>query len=241
MIHIQGLVKSFGHTYALQGVDLEVAQGEFLTIVGPNGAGKTTLLRILATLLTPTSGLARINGLDLASRSAEIRRRIGFVSHQSLVYANLTPEENLRFYGRIYDVPALDERVEMLLNLVGLEARRHDPARTLSRGMQQRLAIARAIIHQPSVMLLDEPYTGLDQQATQMLRQLLQTVRTESRTVIMTTHNLERASELCDRLALLAKGRIVYQAENASLSLADLQQAYWLHVENRSTREEAEI
>lgn len=241
MIHIQGLVKSFGHTYALQGVDLEVAQGEFLTIVGPNGAGKTTLLRILAMLLKPTSGLVRINGLDLASRSAEIRQRIGLVSHQSLVYANLTPEENLRFYGRIYDVPALDERVEMLLSLVGLEARRHDPARTLSRGLQQRLAIARAIIHQPSVMLLDEPYTGLDRQATEMLRQLLKTVSAESRTVIMTTHNLERASELCDRLALLAKGRIVYQAENASLSLADLQQAYWLHVENRSTREEAEI
>jgi heme exporter protein A len=241
MIHIQGLVKSFGHTYALQGVDLEVAQGEFLTIVGPNGAGKTTLLRILATLLKPTSGLVRINGLDLASRSAEIRQRIGFVSHQSLVYANLTPEENLRFYGRIYDVPALDERVEMLLSLVGLEARRHNPARTLSRGMGQRLAIARAIIHQPSVMLLDEPYTGLDRQATEMLRQLLQTVRAESRTVIMTTHNLERASESCDRLALLAKGRIVYQAENASLSLADLQQAYSLHVENRSAREEAEI
>ncbi len=241
MIQIQSLVKSFGHTYALRDVHLEVPKAEFLTIVGPNGAGKTTLLRILATLLKPTNGLVRIDGLDLASGSAEIRRRIGFVSHQSLIYGNLTVEENLRFYGRIYEVPALEERVEMLLHLVGLEARHRDPARALSRGMQQRLAIARAIIHQPSVMLLDEPYTGLDQQATEMLRQLLQTISAESRTVIMTTHNLERAVELCDRLAILARGRVVYEVENASLSLADLQQAYWQYVENRSTREQAQI
>jgi heme exporter protein A len=241
MIEIQGLVKSFGHTYALQGLDLQVGEGEFLTVVGPNGAGKTTLLRILATLLKPTHGLVRIDGLDLASRSAEIRRRIGFVSHQSLVYASLTVEENLRFYGRIYDVPDVEKRVEMLLNLVGLGARRLDLARTLSRGMQQRLSIARALIHQPTVMLLDEPYTGLDQEATEMLRQLLQSIITESRTVIMTTHNLERASELCDRLAILAEGRIAYQAERDSLSLTDLRQAYWQHVGKEVTRVEAEI
>jgi heme exporter protein A len=233
MIKIQGLVKSFGHNYALQNIDLEVEDGEFLTIVGPNGAGKTTLLRILATLLKPTDGQVRIDGLDLASRSAEIRQRIGFVSHQPFIYANLTLEENLRFYGRIYDVPTLEERVEMLLVLVGLEARRNDPARALSRGMQQRLSIARAIIHEPAVMLLDEPYTGLDQQATEMLRQLLQTISAESRTVIMTTHNLERAVELCDRLTILAGGRVVYQAENSSLTLPHLQQAYWQHVEKR--------
>lgn len=241
MIEIQGLVKSFGHTYALQGLDLQVGEGEFLTVVGPNGAGKTTLLRILATLLKPTHGLVRIDGLDLASRSAEIRRRIGFVSHQSLVYASLTVEENLRFYGRIYDVPAVEKRVEMLLNLVGLEVRRRDAARTLSRGMQQRLSIARALMHQPPVMLLDEPYTGLDQEATEMLRELLKTIVTESRTVIMTTHNLERASELCDRLAILAEGRIVYQSERDSFSLTDLRQAYWRHVGKDLRAEEAGI
>jgi heme exporter protein A len=239
MIQVQGLVKSFGHTYALRDVDLEVRQGQFLTIVGPNGAGKTTLLRILATLLKPTSGLVRIDGLDLASGSADIRRRIGFVSHHSLTYSKLSVEENLRFYGRIYDVPALQERVETVLNMVGLEARRHDPARTLSRGMQQRLSIARAIIHQPSLMLLDEPYTGLDQQAAEILRHLLQTITTESRTVIMTTHNLQRAVELCDTAVILAKGRIIYQAEGASLTLDNLRQAYWRHVGDGSTQEPA--
>lgn len=230
MIQIQGLVKSFGHTYALRDVDLKVAQGQFLTIVGPNGAGKTTLLRILATLLKPTSGLVNIDGLDMASRSGEIRRRIGFVSHQSLTYDKLTVEENLKFYGRLYDVVGLEERVDFLIHLVGLHARRRDPARTLSRGMQQRLSIARAIIHQPSLLLLDEPYTGLDQQAAEMLRTLLQTVNEESRTVVMTTHNLQRAVELCDTVAILTSGRIVCEMENENLNLDRLREIYWSYV-----------
>jgi len=232
VIEIQGLVKSFGHTYALRDVDLKVGEGQFLTIVGPNGAGKTTLLRILATLLKPTSGLVNIDGLHLASRSDEIRRRIGFVSHQSLTYDKLTVEENLRFYGRLYDVVGLEERVDSLLQLVGLRARRHDPARTLSRGMQQRLSIARAIIHQPSLLLLDEPYTGLDQQAAEMLRTLLQTVNEESRTVVMTTHNLQRAVELCDTVAILTSGRIVCEMENENLDLNRLREIYWTYVGN---------
>ena len=239
MIQVEGLVKSYGHTYALRNVNLEVRQGQFLTVVGPNGAGKTTLLRILATLLKPTGGLVRINGLDLASRSAEIRRHIGFVSHQSLTYPKLTIEENLTFYGKLYDVPAVEERVETLLHLVGLKARRHDPARTLSRGMQQRLSIARAIIHQPSLLLLDEPYTGLDQQAAEMLRQLLQTITTEARTVVMTTHDLQRALDLCDKVAILAKGQIAYQTEDPSLTLEGLRQAYWHHTGGASARGQA--
>jgi heme exporter protein A len=240
MIQVQGLVKSYGHTYALRNVDLDVGQGQFLTVVGPNGAGKTTLLRILATLLKPSAGLVRINGLDLVSRSAEIRRHIGFVSHQSLTYPKLTIEENLTFYGKLYDVPAVEERVETLLHLVGLAGRRRDPARTLSRGMQQRLSIARAIIHQPSLLLLDEPYTGLDQQAAEMLRQLLQTITTEARTVVMTTHDLQRALDLCDKVAILAKGQIAYQTEDASLTLEDLRQAYWQHTGGTSARGRAE-
>jgi len=235
VIEIQGLVKSFGHTYALRDVDLKVGEGQFLTIVGPNGAGKTTLLRILATLLKPTSGLVNIDGLHLASRSDEIRRRIGFVSHQSLTYDKLTVEENLRFYGRLYDVVGLEERVDSLLQLVGLRARRHDPARTLSRGMQQRLSIARAIIHQPSLLLLDEPYTGLDQQAAEMLRTLLQTVNEESRTVVMTTHNLQRAVELCDTVAILTSGRIVCEMKNENLDLNRLREIYWTYVGNGVT------
>ena len=226
MIQIQGLVKCFGHSHALRGMDLEVADGEFLTIVGPNGAGKTTLLRILASLLKPTSGLVRIDGLDLASGGAEMRRRIGFVSHQSLLYSHLTVEENLHFYGRMYDVRLLEKQVQVLLHLVGLEGRRHSPVRTLSRGLQQRLSLARALIHEPPLLLLDEPYAGLDQQATRMLQQLLQTASQQSRTVVVTTHNLEQGLESCNRLAILSKGRIVYQMDKNSLTLTELQEVY---------------
>ncbi len=231
MIHVEGLVKSFGHTYALRSVDLEVAQGEFLTIIGPNGAGKTTFLRILATLLKPTSGLVRVNDLDLSPNDTEFRRQIGFVSHQPLIYSNLTVEENLRFYSRIYDVLSPEERVDALLELVGLDERRHSLAGTLSRGMQQRLSVARGIIHEPSILLLDEPYTGLDQQATRMLHGLLQAVRPNARTVIMTTHNLEQGLELCDKLVMLSRGRIVFQSDKACLTLAGLQEAYWQHAD----------
>ena len=234
MIHVESLVKSFGHTYALRSIDLEVAEGEFLTVVGPNGAGKTTLLRILATLLNPTSGRVRINGLDLSPGDAEVRRQIGFVSHQPLIYGNLTVEENLRFYARIYDVQPLDQRVDMLLDLVGLDERRHSLARTLSRGMQQRLSVARGIIHEPRILLFDEPYTGLDQQATRMLHGLLQTVGAKSHTVVMTTHNLEQGLALCDRLVMLSRGSIVYESDKASLTLSELQEAYWQHAEDES-------
>ena len=234
MIHVEGLVKSFGHTYALRSIDLQVAEGEFLTVLGPNGAGKTTLLRILATLLNPTSGRVRIHGLELNPGDAEVRRQIGFVSHQPLIYGNLTVEENLKFYARIYDVQPLDQRVDMLLDLVGLEGRRHSLGRTLSRGMQQRLSVARSIIHEPRILLLDEPFTGLDQQATRMLHGLLQAVGAKSHTVVMTTHNLEQGLALCDRLIMLSRGSIVYESDKASLTLSELQEAYRQHAEDES-------
>ncbi|NIO67559.1 MAG: heme ABC exporter ATP-binding protein CcmA, partial [Anaerolineae bacterium] len=208
MIEIRGLVKSFGHKAVLKGIDLEVANGQFLTLVGPNGAGKTTLIRILATLSKATSGTVLIDGFDLAEEFVDIRRHMGLVSHQTLLYGDLTPDENLRFYGRMYDVPDLEDRIGAVLWQVGLEGRRHDPVRTFSRGMQQRLAIARAILHQPSILLLDEPDTGLDQHAAEMLHELLATVGTKGRTVLMTTHNLERGLSMGDRVAILAGGRI---------------------------------
>ena len=234
MIRVQALVKSFGHTYALRGIDLEVAEGEFLTILGPNGAGKTTLLRILATLLKPTSGLVHLNGFEVASGDAAIRRQIGFVSHQPLLYDNLTVEENLRFYGRIYDVDPLDNRVDTLLDLVGLDSRRHSLAATLSRGMRQRLSVARSVIHEPAIMLLDEPYTGLDQQAARMLPDLLRSVSPRARTVVMTTHNLEQGLELCDRLVILSRGRVAYQEKRAALTVPQLREAYWDHTQGKS-------
>jgi heme exporter protein A len=226
MIEIRGLVKSFGHKAVLKGIDLEVADGQFLTLVGPNGAGKTTLIRILATLSKATSGTVWMDGFDLADESIDIRRRMGLVSHQTLLYDDLTPDENLRFYGQMYDVPDLEDRIGAVLRQVGLESRRHDPVRTFSRGMQQRLAIARAILHRPSVLLLDEPDTGLDQHAAEMLHELLVTVGTKGRTVLMTTHNLERGLSMGNRVAILAGGQIAYEADKSTLDVGGFQEIY---------------
>lgn len=226
MIEIRNLAKSFGSHTALWDVNLTIAEGEFLTLVGPNGAGKTTLLRILSTLSRPTSGEVWLDGWNLADGAEKVRQRIGFISHQPLLYGDLTAQENLRFYGRIYSVPDLLVRTDEVLEQVGLLARRRDPVRTLSRGMQQRLAIARAILHRPAVMFLDEPYTGLDQQAAAMLDEVMRTVGTVSRTVLMTTHDLDRGLDMSDRVAILSGGRLVYQSPRADLDEASFRQVY---------------
>jgi heme exporter protein A len=217
MIEVRKLYKRFGNKTVLRGLDFQVAQGEFVALLGPNGAGKTTFLRILASLSRPTLGEVRIAGLVLPHQAAAVRRRLGVVSHLPLLYGDLTAEENLRFYGRIYAVEALGRRIGEVLALVGLETRRRDLVRTFSRGMQQRLAIGRAVLHDPEVLLLDEPYTGLDQQACEMLDGVLQQVTGRSRTVVMTSHDLLRAADLAGRFDVLSHGAI-----QASVRKADL-------------------
>ena len=226
MIEVKSLVKSFGATTALRGVNLSVPDGQFVTLVGPNGAGKTTLLRILATLSRPTSGAVKIGGHELPKGAEKARRSIGLVSHQTLLYGDLSAEENLRFYGRMYDVADLDARITQVLEMVGLAHRRRDPVRTFSRGMQQRLAIARAVLHRPSLMLLDEPYTGLDQDAAARLEAVMSSVGTEGRTVVMTTHDLERGLAVADRVVILAKGRVVFEAQRTELDASAFRDAY---------------
>ena len=226
MIEIEGLTKSFGNRLALKGLDLVVGQGESVVIFGPNGAGKTTLIKVLATIMNPSSGSILINGLNLKKNAEEIRRRIGVVTHQTFLYGNLTAYENLNFYGRMYDIPARQERIQEITAVVGMTGRLHDRVGTLSRGMQQRLSIARCLLHKPSIILLDEPDTGLDQQASTMLRAALQTKREEKRTIILTTHSLERGLELCSNLLLLVQGKIVYQESRQGLNLTDLKKTY---------------
>jgi len=214
------LTKQFGPFLALRGIDLDIRPGEFVTIVGPNGAGKTTLLRILATLSRPTHGHVSIAGHTLPQGADEARRQIGLLSHQPLLYGDLTAEENLRFFGRMYDVPRLEARLLELLDRVDLLDRRQDRARTFSRGMQQRLAIARALLHDPAVVLLDEPFTGLDPHASDRLEEMLHLLRDGARTVVMTIHDLERGWAMCDRALVLARGKIVYQARTAEVDVA---------------------
>lgn len=226
MIEIDNLHKTFGVRPALRGVSLSVARGEFVTLFGPNGAGKTTLLKILATVSRPTHGEVRLQGHLLTSEWTEARRYLGVVSHQSFLYLDLAAEENLRFYARLYDVPAAEERIYHLLELVGLRRRARDQVRTYSRGMVQRLSIARALLHDPLILLLDEPYTGLDAAATERLTQVLAHTGREERTVLMATHNLEQGLALCDRAVVLHRGEIVFQARRGELSLDEWYDVY---------------
>ncbi len=226
MIRVRGLKKSFGEHWALRGVDLDVAEGECLALIGPNGAGKTTLLRILSTLTKPSAGTVSLAGQDLASGAIEIRRRVGFLSHQPLLYEDLTARENLRFYGRMYDVRELEKRAAALLQRVGLESNQQDLVRTFSRGMKQRLAIARALLHDPPVLLMDEPYTGLDQGAAATLDSVLQDAGATSRTVVLTTHDLDRGLRLSQRTALLMGGRLVYEMKQTDRDIELFRQEY---------------
>ena len=223
-VEVRGLTKSFGDHLALRGVDLRVGPGETLAIFGPNGAGKTTLIKLMATIMNPSSGEVLIGGL--AKNTEEMRRRIGIVTHQTFLYSNLTAQENLEFYSRMYDVPRFKERIRQVVAMVGMTSRLYDRVGTLSRGMQQRLSIARALLHKPTIVLLDEPETGLDQQAISMLWRALKEEGVAERTVILTSHSLERGLEVCDRVVILDRGKIVYRQQSQALDLAGLKQAY---------------
>jgi len=227
MIKVRKLVKAFGSRVVLRGINLDIAPGEFVTLLGANGAGKTTLMSIIATLGRATAGQVTIGGLDTHQHAAHIRRYIGLVSHKTLLYDDLSGEQNLRFYARMYDVPDPAARIETVLRQVGLWGRQKDPVRTYSRGMQQRLAIARAILHNPPILLLDEPDTGLDQQATSMLGDLLAAVGTSQRTVLMTTHNLERGLSLGSRVLVLANGKIAHDSPRDSVSVGELRERFF--------------
>jgi heme exporter protein A len=217
MIEVRKLVKRFGLKTVLRGLDFQVEAGEFVAVLGPNGAGKTTFLRILASLSRPTLGDVRIAGHLLPAQASAVRRRLGVVSHQPLLYGDLSAEENLRFYGRMYSVSGLERRVDEVLELVGLAARRRDLVRTFSRGMQQRLAIGRAVFHDPEVMLFDEPHTGLDQDASTMLDKVLSEVAARGRTVVMTSHDLARTADLATRFDVLSRGVIVASASRSEI------------------------
>lgn len=219
MIEVRRLFKRFGPKTVLRDLDFQVAQGEFVALLGPNGAGKTTFLRILASLSRATLGEVHIAGHRLPHQASEVRQRLGVVSHMPLLYGDLTAEENLRFYARLYSIPGLDQRVVDVLEQVGLLNRRKDLVRTFSRGMQQRLAIGRAVLHDPEVLLLDEPHTGLDQDACEMLDGALKQVAARGRTVVMTSHDLARAQDLASRFDVLTRGRI-----QASIQAVELPQ-----------------
>ncbi len=230
LIEVRNLHKTFGLRPALRGVSLSVAEGEWLTLFGPNGAGKTTLINVLATLTRPTRGEVRLQGHPLTSDWTDARRYIGLVGHRSFLYPDLTAAENLHFFARLYDVSAPEKRVRALAETVGLAERLQDPVRTFSRGMVQRLTIARALLHDPLILLLDEPYTGLDAAASEWLSDLLADMVRQGRTILMATHNLEHGLAFCHRAVILRRGRLVFEARRDDLSPDEWRAVYRQHV-----------
>lgn len=232
-IEVENLKKSFGRRQVLNGISFKLQHGEFLTIFGPNGAGKTTLIKTLATLLKPTEGEIKINGYSFADDPAVIRRQIGLISHQPLLYLDLSAYENLEFYGSLYGVEDLPNRILYLLKKVELSSRRYDLVRTFSKGMQQRLAIARALIHQPRILFLDEPHSGLDPHAVEILDNLIAEIRADH-TFIMITHNLEKGLALSDKIMILKDGRIIYEKEKGNLNNEEFKQMYFQAVKGEA-------
>jgi heme exporter protein A len=230
LLEARNLEKSYGPLRAVDGVSFSLAPGEFLTVFGPNGAGKTTLLRLLGGGLRPTAGEVKLSGEALDLQGTTWRSRIGVLSHQTFLYAHLTAAENLRFYAALYGVRDA-ERVRWGLARVGLAERADSLVRTFSRGMRQRLALARTLLHDPELVLLDEPYTGLDAHAAAVLREVLGTLKDGRRSVVMVTHNLAEGLELADRVAIQVRGRFVHNAPAQSVREADFARYYVSAVE----------
>jgi heme exporter protein A len=217
-VELDGLERRYGERPALAGVSLRLGAGETLAVFGPNGAGKTTLLRVLATLLRPHAGAARVLGAQLPGEAWRVRGRVGFVGHEPLLYRELTPRENLRFHARLHGVD--DDRVEELLARVGIERRAGDPVRELSRGMVQRVAAARALLTDPPLLLLDEPRTHLDPKATELLEPLIGGA--SGRTRVLVTHDVEGGLGECDRALGLRGGRQVFEGEADAARVREL-------------------
>lgn len=226
LITVHSLVKRYGRKSVLRGVDLSVGAGQVMALLGANGAGKTTLIRIISGLAQADRGSISLGGVSFTRAGHELRRYIGLVSHAPLLYDSLTAEENLYFFASLYDLVEPSARVESVLRAVDLWSRRRDAVRTYSRGMIQRLAIGRAILHNPPVLLLDEPDTGLDQGSAQMLHDLIRRLGASNRAILLTTHNLDRAAEWADSVSLLVGGRIVHQESTEALDGAQLRRLY---------------
>ena len=226
-IEVKGLGKSFGRTQVLRNLNLEVRWGEVLVILGANGSGKTTLIKILSSLTRPDTGNVRVAGLDLSRLGQQVRRIIGVVTHEPLLYDGLTGYENLNFVGRLFGLDRLDERIAAVAALVGVTSRLHQKVGTLSHGLRKRFSLARAVLHDPPVLIMDEPDSGLDQEALALLDTIVTDPARPYRAVVMTTHSLERGLVLGHRTAILAGGGIAYEAAVDSSSGVDgLRRAY---------------
>lgn len=224
-LEVKKLTKVFGDRKALDNVSFSLPQGAFLSIFGPNGAGKTTMLRMLSTLARPTSGTIRVMGIDAKEDPDKVRDHIGLISHNSMLYPDLTAMENMMFVARLYGVVDPEARVRELLRAVELDHRRFDSVRTFSRGMTQRLSIARALINDPDVVFLDEPYAGLDPHAVEIFDELIASLR-EGRTFVMVSHDLQKGFAACTHVMMLARGRVMVCSPKDELDFDEFKGLY---------------
>jgi heme exporter protein A len=225
-LEIKGLKKTYNLKPILRGIDIVLDQGKCMALLGANGAGKTTLLRILACLTKPVAGTVRIGGLDIVQEAQQIRLLVGFVGHQPNLYAELTVLENLLFFGRMYSVKKAHEQAATLLQRVGLSRRSSERVGTLSRGQLQRVSLARALLHSPHILLLDEPDAGLDDEGIALLEELLREHAERGGTTLFTTHSFERALKFSDQICMLSGGRVVYQQATTGLEAGGARLAY---------------
>jgi len=235
LLRFRALRKTIGAGRILLDIgEFAIAAGSCTMLTGPNGAGKTTLLKIVATLLRPSGGRVRLFGSEL--EPADVRRRVGFLSHESFVYADLTPRENLRFYARAFGLAAPEKRIAALIARVGLSGWEDVPVRCFSRGMEQRIALARAFLHEPDLLLLDEPYSGLDAQAVVLLSGLLAEARAAGKAIILTTHDIALGLSACSRALILSRGRVAREWTDAVPSVEEFLDVYGGVVEQRRPR-----
>jgi heme exporter protein A len=225
MVELQGVAKHFGRFSALRQLDLRVERGDFVALFGRNGAGKTTMLRIVAGLSNPSRGRVSIGAAGSES-PRQARGRLGYLAHATVLYGDLTALENLRFHARLFELPDGERELAERLGRAGLAGREHEPVRNYSRGMQQRLAIVRAFLHDPDVLLLDEPFTGLDLEGTAFLEAFLEAERARGKTALMAIHDVALGYRLGTRLVAIDRGGVALDLRSASVSLADFEQRY---------------
>lgn len=225
-LEVKDVSKVFGRRKVLNGVNFFLKKGEFVTIFGPNGVGKTTLIKILSTIINPTKGDFFLESVSAQRDPVFIRKNIGVISHNPYLYPDLTAYENLRFFSRLFGVKDIDKRIDYLLKIVGLSERRFDLVRTFSRGMQQRIAIARALLHEPPLLFLDEPHSGLDPVASEVLDETIRELKKTDTTFIMTTHSLEKGLALADRALILSDKGVVFNEPTKDIDVATFKDIY---------------
>jgi heme exporter protein A len=226
VILAKGLSKRLGYRMVLESIDLEVNAGELVALLGPNGAGKSTLLRILGSLSRPTLGGVEVAGFRFPQQAAAGRARIGFLGHKPMLYEDLSASQNLAFFANLYRIKRPVSRVRELLKLFDLDLRQNEPVRTFSRGMQQRLALARAILHRPKVLLLDEPHSGLDREAITILERQLRSLAKKGTAILLATHDLQHAQRLAERVEVLAAGHLIASWGRSRLSSSQFPSSY---------------